>query len=121
MLRSVNAAVVDGANSTGVQLYQDDIILTGPCNYEGGVGVKNVYADMVQVYPNPVENEVRVSSEFEIGSIEVFSITGQKVMSLSGINKFSQFLNTENLTNGIYMISVSGVAGEHAISKVVKN
>jgi len=112
--------VVDGANSTGVELFQDDI-LTAPCNYEGGVGVKNVYADMVQVYPNPVENELRVSSEFEIGSIEVFSITGQKVMSVSGINKFSQFLNTENLTNGIYMISVSGVAGERAISKVVKN
>ena len=112
--------VVDGENSTGVQLYQDDV-LTEPCDYVPGTSVKSVYMDMVQIYPNPVNSELNITSEFEIRSINVFSITGQKVMTRSGINSFAHYLNAEELDHGIYIIEVNGAKGEKALSKIVKN
>lgn len=113
-------AVIDGENSTGVQQYQDDII-TESCDYVPGTSVKSVYMDMVQIYPNPVNSELNITSEFEIRSINVFSITGQKVMTRSGINNFAHYLNAEELDHGIYIIEVNGAKGEKALSKIIKN
>ena len=112
--------VVDGENSTGVELYQDDI-LTESCEYVPGTGVKNVYMEMIRIYPNPVYHEMNIVSEFEIQSIEVHNITGQKVMTETGINEYAHFMSTEELIPGIYLISVNGANGERALSKIIKN
>jgi hypothetical protein len=112
--------VVDGANSTGVLVFQDDIITTGACEYVPGTSIRNVQAEMVQLYPNPVYNELSVISEFEMSSINVYNITGQKVLTETGINKRAHFISTELLSDGIYVISVHGVNGEQAIHKIIK-
>ena len=75
---------------------------------------------MVQLYPNPVYNELSVISEFEMRSINVYNITGQKVLTETGINKRAHFISTELLSDGIYVISVHGVNGEQAIHKIIK-
>ena len=114
--------VVDGENSTGVELYQDDELGVGNnCPYTPGVSVEPVVADQVRVYPNPVYQELHVAGDFRIRSIDVFNITGQKVLSVTGINKFEQYLNVETLEQGLYIISVNGAEGERAITKVLKN
>lgn len=53
-------------------------------------------------YPNPVENTIYFSDFSNIETIQIFSTSGVLVMQSNGINAW----NIENLTSGIYIISI---------------
>lgn len=68
-----------------------------------GVGVEEVVADQVRIYPNPATDVLNVEGN---GNIEVSNILGQVVMTdfVSGHTT----LNVANLNNGVYFVRVNG-------------
>jgi hypothetical protein len=113
--------VVAGENTTGVELYQDDV-LDAPCNYEDpNVSVANSIANRVQVYPNPAYDELQITSEFEIETVNLYSITGRNMKTMNGNYSLSKYLDLNDLNSGIYILQIKGAQGENVFKKIVKN
>lgn len=61
----------------------------------------------IVVYPNPAKNNIHVSSDkHEISKIEIFNITGQKVVQYDNLNSLQFTVNNRELSSGIYIMKV---------------
>lgn len=76
--------------------------------YQGTVGIIELQADLFQVYPNPVGNDLVHIQLIEAGpaSLQVINITGQQVM-MQQINSQKSTLNVSELAKGIYFLKLS--------------
>jgi hypothetical protein len=63
----------------------------------------------VSLYPNPATNVLNIEMTTELKSIEVYNITGQKVMSAT-----QKQINVSDLASGMYMIRIQD--SENAVS-----
>jgi hypothetical protein len=71
-----------------------------------GVGIKQVASNnyQVAVYPNPNNGVVSLQmTDYENASVEVYSVIGQKVLSMLMQNNLQQ-INLSSLTEGVYQI-----------------
>lgn len=85
--------------------------------------LKSVLIDGFKVYPNPVNDQFTISSKRDLeGSlIDVFSHSGQRVLSRKVINSGNQYLiNITGLKQGVYLVRVSAENAVHSIFKIVK-
>jgi hypothetical protein len=69
------------------------------------------------IYPNPANNVIRFQSKLPLGSVEIFSLTGSKVLSQS--NNVEQ-VEVGNLAKGIYMLKATATDGKVATQKLIK-
>lgn len=69
--------------------------------------------------PNPVKSSLFISNGATIDSIEITSITGQKVMNLP-VNNLQTEINLSKLSKGIYFVKVSSESQEKIV-KVIKD
>ncbi len=67
------------------------------------------------IYPNPTSDFVNVVSKEEINSVEIYSLTGQKILSSSS-NKVS----VSHLNNGIYLVKIQLQNGKTETQKLIK-
>ena len=72
----------------------------------------------IQVYPNPMNEQLTISSSDEIQTVEIFSILGNLSRVIT-VNAQNTQLNTQDLSTGIYLIKVNTANGS-TIQKVVK-
>lgn len=79
-------------------------------------GVKEVKigSEDISVYPNPVENELRVS--VECSSIEVFDFAGQNVASVNDASS----VDMSGLAAGIYFVKATTADGKTVSKKIIK-
>ncbi|VXA94661.1 putative Por secretion system C-terminal sorting domain-containing protein [Flavobacterium sp. 9AF] len=68
-------------------------------------------------YPNPVNNILNIQSIDEVEAIEIFSLTGQKIVS----NKFDNKIDISSLQSGIYLVEIKTVSGKKVAKKIMKN
>jgi hypothetical protein len=69
------------------------------------------------IYPNPANNVISFQSELPLEQVEIFSLTGSKVLSQT--NNVEQ-VDIGNLAKGIYMLKASAADGEVATQKLIK-
>ncbi|PTX62342.1 putative secreted protein (Por secretion system target) [Kordia periserrulae] len=69
------------------------------------------------MYPNPVKNELFINSENDIQKVEIFNITGQRILEANN----SKRINTSSLRNGIYMVKLTSENGGVSVKKLIKN
>ena len=69
------------------------------------------------IYPNPANNVIRFQSELPMEQVEIFSLTGSKVLSQT--NNVEQ-VDIANLAKGIYMLKASAADGKVATQKLIK-
>ena len=69
--------------------------------------------------PNPVKNSLSISNGSTIDSIEITSITGQKVLNLN-VNNLQTEMNLSKLSKGIYFVKVISESQEKVI-KIIKD
>lgn len=116
-LTTLNGFGFFNKNGYARTVYMDNLYLyrTSPTT-----GVSNL-SDKVQVttYPNPVSDQVVVESVTGIKSVEVYSLTGQKVKTVNGIGNRFHVNMTENV-NGIYMLQILLENGQTVTRKIVK-
>ena len=71
----------------------------------------DVNAASFNVYPNPVKDEIRISSEEMIENIAIYNINGQQLIAdCQNPTANSCAVNVSNLNPGVYFIKVNGKA-----------
>ena len=74
---------------------------------------ENAQAASFEVYPNPVEGELRIQT-YSFGKAEIYSITGQKLME-SVVDTFS----VSALPMGVYLLKVYDLEGHGEMQRIV--
>jgi hypothetical protein len=79
--------------------------------------VSDVNDFQFNIYPNPAKDVISFQSELPLERVEIFSLTGSKVLSQS--NNVRQ-VEVGNLAKGIYILKASTVDGKVATQKLIK-
>ena len=82
------------------------------------LGVKNPTAtNPIALYPNPASSFVNVLSKnnFDIESVTIFTLTGQKVLESNASS-----LDVSTLSKGIYVVKVRNSYGKSFVQKLIK-
>ena len=69
------------------------------------------------VYPNPAKDFINFQSKFQLEQVEIFSLTGSKVLSQT--NNVEQ-VDIGKLAKGIYVLKASAADGNVATQKLIK-
>ncbi|MES2812308.1 MAG: T9SS type A sorting domain-containing protein [Bacteroidota bacterium] len=75
----------------------------------------NDFSDF-SIYPNPSNSIVMVNSAENIESIEILSLEGRKIKSVSGSS-----IDITELSNGMYVMIVKTIEGKMGTKKIIKN
>lgn len=73
------------------------------------VGINELHnQDGINIYPNPAENQLAISSgQFAISEIEIYDVVGKKVFRKQlPTNNYQLTIDVSGLTNGIYFVKV---------------
>jgi len=81
------------------------------------IGVENSILSELRLFPNPFSNEIQISHPDLVNSVQITDILGQKIKNTTYNGKS---INTENLSSGIYIITLETLSGEKMIYKMVK-
>jgi len=68
-------------------------------------GIDEITEDAVQVFPNPANDIVHISSESNLVSVSIYNYTGQLMESLK-LNERSYQINTSSFPAGVYSIKI---------------
>jgi len=95
-----------------VQLFYDNRLPQNPsygqffnCALATDIEEKSIEKLGLLVYPNPTEGSLTIESSRSIERLEIWSMSGKKVMDLNGQGRFAS-LQLPNLNNGIYLLRV---------------
>lgn len=97
-----------GASGLGLLKYTLD--LTTMHIYE-----PEIVGNTIAIYPNPVTEVVQIAAKEKIELVEIYSLTGQKM-----INSIDDKINISHLKKGIYIVKVSLVNGKVKSGKIIK-
>lgn len=61
----------------------------------------------IRIYPNPVENQVTVTSVSQLGLVEIYSVDGRMVKKVD-VDDASVSINVSELKKGVYVVRTSG-------------
>lgn len=73
----------------------------------------------INIYPNPANKEVNISSENIINSIEIFNSLGQRIYQEKPKSK-EKTIDIDSFTKGVYIIAVNADKG-YVRKKLIKN
>jgi len=93
---------------TGPETFTTDMLNITSENFKGFV-----------YYPNPVQNELNLSSKLEIEEIIVFNLMGQQVLTQNP-NQLNTTLNLSQLRTGTYFMQVQ-IDGTNKTFQIIKN
>lgn len=104
------AGWVNGAPpyAEGWMVFLDDLIL----------GTNTVTKNDTSFHPNPVMDILHITSKEAINSVELFTLTGQKVSSVSFNNNNTE-IDLSGLSSGVYLVKLSS-NGNFENFKIVK-
>ena len=98
-----------GPNST---YYFDDIAFSNP------LSAPSFEISKVNIYPNPVANQLSIDAHGEIKKVSVYNILGQEVLSKSPKSN-KTMIETNELQKGVYIIKTT-IDGKESASKFIK-
>ncbi|MFN3753279.1 T9SS type A sorting domain-containing protein [Flavobacterium sp.] len=94
----------------------DDVLITGT------LGVNESFANKFSTYPNPVDNTVSISNNYNIllTDISITDVNGRTVKTLR-VNNLSQVeINVSDLNSGVYFMNINTDSGK-AVKKFIKS
>lgn len=110
--------VIDVVNQTMVANHEVDYFTELEINnsrfarlqYQSTTGLDDqVDQSLLTLFPNPVGSELRFQANEPIEKIEIYSITGQKLLMLPSLNNVSLSVSVDALPKGIYTAVVQTV------------
>ena len=104
-------------------LYEDAECESDPSNVVTvgwpAVGVNELGAGDIRIFPNPVTDIVNIQSTYTIIDIEVMSFIGQSVYTQRGVDAKATKVNVSNLQAGVYFVKVITDQGVRAVKITV--
>jgi uncharacterized delta-60 repeat protein len=93
--------------ATGYSIYRYKFVLPKPSQ------VATIKTLDASIYPVPASDKLHITTPAteRISSVSLYSMTGQMVLTQTGIDKQQHSINTNALAPGQYMISIYGTAG----------
>jgi len=90
----------------------------GTISYSQTVRVNSVENDdyVINLYPNPVADILKVESNVEFSSIEIYNFNGSRVISTN-----TKVISMKELATGNYVVKLTDIDGKVSLSKIVKN
>ncbi len=82
---------------------------------------KNPFA--VKLFPNPAKNEITLdisNSTMVIKSVNIFSLQGKLISTVSDFESQLITISTEELTSGMYLVEITNTEGTVAIKKLIR-
>ncbi|MFY0628979.1 MAG: T9SS type A sorting domain-containing protein [Flavobacteriaceae bacterium] len=105
-----------------------------PDAFLGWEGIKDVYGDLnptaevlsterftetnFSIYPNPTNDFIKLSTDIDIDSVEVFNLIGKKVSSTYELT--NNRVDISSLSKGVYLLKITSGANS-TIKKIIKN
>tara|TARA_R110002096_G_scaffold115365_2_gene249901 strand:- start:120695 stop:121018 length:324 start_codon:yes stop_codon:yes gene_type:complete len=75
----------------------------------------------VSVYPNPVKDYLNIEiNNLSSGIAEIYDLNG-KLLGITEIRTGYGILSTSELSNGLYVVKISGTNGKSAVQKILVN
>jgi len=112
---NTNQLIVFQAGAETGEIHLDAIELIKESNYTATP--KSFSNSSMQIFPNPVQNELNFSEE--VSQVRICSVLGQEVKRYS--NVASRKFNVSELKSGIYFVTAQNTKGIISTSKIVKN
>ena len=127
-----DAAVADVTSPGGTRIFREswttdeDIAYFNTAKFgtvtlsdeSGPTSVSSIQELSVSVYPNPVSEQMTITSDTRITGYGLHDITGRVVRSANDLNDFNVELNVSDLNDGIYILKVSDVEGKASVQKI---
>jgi len=83
-------------------------------------GIEEESINSISAYPNPFNNQITISGEWERGShFSILDATGRMVVS-GKLNSNNQTIATIQLSNGVYLLEVRNNS-KSAVQRLIKN
>jgi hypothetical protein len=73
----------------------------------------------LRIFPNPATSRFYVETSWAIHAIEMFDISGRKVLTLRPNGLFSVEIPATALENGLYLLKISYINGETSMGKIL--
>jgi hypothetical protein len=73
----------------------------------------------ISCYPNPVLSHLNIKSEAEINNVDIYTITGQRIKSVT-LKTHSTAIDLNDITQGSYFVAVTLNNGTRSMQKFVK-
>lgn len=104
----VNYNLTDNNPAHGLNYYRlKQVDVDAKYNYSKVVSVYVNHSGNISIYPNPVKNELYISSsELNNASVTIYNALGESVKSISGLHGAQAIIDTKDLVNGIYFVRV---------------
>jgi hypothetical protein len=87
----------------------------------GGVGISELNNPKPGIYPNPVNSLITFTNMDNIRLIEIFSLTGQELLSIEVQTSGRQTYNLSGLDGGIYFVKFTRADKTFSSAKFIKN
>ena len=86
-------------------------------NTELNINIEEKNADIVQVYPNPFNDEVFLETLNNAKNIEVFDVLGKKVVAIENV---TNRVSLQNLKPGLYSFKINFTDGTYQTKQIQK-
>jgi hypothetical protein len=83
------------------------------------VGLENTTISNINMYPNPSEGSIHFSGITGEASIEIFDLSGKKVLSKANIMSSTE-ISTDNIEKGMYTVMLRDATGVHPMTLCVR-
>lgn len=91
-------------NGPGNNFFIDDIFV----NTTVGLEVENLNSNLLMVFPNPANNELRIRSNTKLNQIELFGIQGNKLATQINAKQSTQMeVDISTLPSGVYFVKAT--------------
>ena len=113
---SFSSGTLDGLNTEfshtfqkrGVTEYQNESnpLMRGKVTVVGKLSVEDKFVKNLNFYPNPVKNELIISSIFKVDSYQIYNVLGTLVSEGKGAGVLTQ-VDMSRLNSGLYFVKVT--------------
>ena len=86
----------------------EDITYTAFFEFKDGIGENNIESNF-NIFPNPTNDILNITSSETISEIEIVNVIGQVVKRME-INSDNAVCNLEDLTSGIYVVNIHSMS-----------
>lgn len=84
------------------------------------VGIHQSAFANVTIMPNPFNNELTIAGLTNVKTVKIYDVTGKLINAISNVSSDRIVLDTDNMTQGVYVVKLVNNNGQVDFRKVVK-